>query len=128
MQNNVSNYSITLKPGLSLKIAVPVVAGITGSFVYPEDTFSYNGETKQMVNGFFRDDENDEYSTLTPLENEFGVVYTQKVPKENFIACVTRLRSISFVHIISTVIHDHSSVTQGGPAYGTFFTDDVMET
>jgi hypothetical protein len=30
----------------------------------------------------------------------------------------------STIDIIAVPIHDHSSIVAGGPAYGTYFTDD----
>jgi hypothetical protein len=42
----------------------------------------------------------------------------------NKVYFLSRTGEKGVVDIISVPIHDHSSVVTGGPAYGTYFTDD----
>jgi hypothetical protein len=85
---------------------------------------NFSGEQRLLVNGFLLEDE--EVGTLTTdgscLPNE--VIYTHNKAAKNTIWFFADTGEIGTASVVPTPIHDHSSVVQGGPAYGTYFSDD----
>ena len=88
-------------------------------------TGEYSEQTP--VNGFIVDD--DQVGSILPVEGEAAVYYTQKRYAPNAITFYGRRNTgtigpMGRILIVSVPIHDHSSIVTGGPAYGTYFTDD----
>jgi hypothetical protein len=53
-----------------------------------------------------------------------AITYKHKRYNHNTITFYSRTGSLGRVEIISVPIHDHASIVTGGPAFGTYFTDD----
>lgn len=108
-----------LLPGMKSKFTVPdYYRGVGAKAVLQKD-----GTYKKvpLIKGFYVDDP--EVGELT--ENaDGGVIYTHKKYAQNKIYYFARTGERGEVHVISVPIHDHSSIVTGGPAYGTYFTDD----
>lgn len=97
---------------------------------------------KSYVGHGTREIKDNQGNTITlDLENGFGVMYpdvgtlerdssgpivryTHKKYGLNKIVYFSINGEMSYVDVISVPIHDHSSIVTGGPAYGTYFTDD----
>ena len=57
---------------------------------------------------------------------EVSIIYKHMTPMTNAIWFFAETGERGIVNVISVPIHDHSSVIQGGPAYGTYFDDDIL--
>ena len=128
----VQGTAVYLQPGMVIEIRAPVTTrDHFGWFAaqeppptffddLPNSTFKRNGA---LINGFSA--ENEDVGTLAPGEGDGAVVrYTHKVGAENAIWFFSIFHQMGVVKVISVPIHDHSSIVQGGPAYGTYFDDD----
>jgi len=124
MRESVIGKSIYLLPGMQATLTV------TGYFVDNSTTkhvqSNIMGErTKEvsLINGFWVEDE--DVGEIEPAaDGVVGVTYTHKKAGNNSIWFHARTGEVGLVNVISVPIHDHSSIVQGGPAYGTYFTDD----
>ena len=112
--------SVYLLPGMSVKLKV------TDFFVRKEDVYHkfQDGTAKitKLTNGFVLDDDN--VGDMTPVDGEASVVYKHKKFELNEISFYAITGEKGMVSIMSVPIHDHSSIVAGGPAYGTYYTDD----
>jgi hypothetical protein len=115
-----ANAVVYLLPGMTAKVKVP-------------DFYVFNGErdvpapgggtrTATTVNGFILFDE--DVGSIEAVDKEPAVMYTHKKYDANKIFYFSRTGEQAVIDIIGVPIHDHSSVVTGGPAYGTYFTDD----
>ena len=114
----MGNTAIYLLPGMSATITV-------------EDAFAYMGEvpykrkdTEEMLkteNGFILHD-----TDVGEIQKGTGasITYKHKKYSPNLITFYTLNGTTSTVDIISVPIHDHASIVTGGPAFGTYFSDD----
>jgi len=115
-----NSTSIYLLPGMSAKLKA-----LGGYFVaLGTKKITVDGGIKELslVNGFGVQYE--DVGTIEAISNEPAVTYTHKKFGLNRVYFFARTGEISVVDIIAVPIHDHSSIVTGGPAYGTYFTDD----
>lgn len=109
-----------LLPGMSIKIKAshffikkePVV------HQYQDGTV----ETVSLINGFVLDDV--EVGSIAAVPGEPAIIYKHHKFESNAITFYALTGEKGRVTVMSVPIHDHSSIIAGGPAYGTFFTDD----
>ena len=120
MAGNVGSVAIYLLPGMKAKLAVPDFFVGTGDKKYIKS----NGEVVEMrlTQGFFVEDE--DVGTIEAVAGEPAVIYTHKKYAQNKIVYTARTGERGEVNVIAVPIHDHASIVTGGPAYGTYFTDD----
>lgn len=88
-----------------------------------EGTVYINGEERELVRGFVTEDESIGTVEAVPTSQNCVVKYRQLSSRENrvyFYADTGEIQTISIVHV---PIHDHSTIFQGGPAYGTYFAE-----
>ena len=133
MADPVAGLAVYLQPGMSIKIKAPVdtrdhfgwFAATTPPSTFfdtlPRSTFKQEGA---LLNGFSVEDS--DVGNITQANDEEGaaVVYTHRVGSENAIWFFSLTGEIGLIKIIAVPVHDHSSIVQGGPAYGTYFDDD----
>jgi len=130
MALNITSTNVYLLPGMSIKILAELDAfSSVGEFAFMDELI-IGDETKDLslTNGFYL--ENEEVGTITAVENEPAVIYTHKKPEKNSIWFVARIGAGTrrgVCNVMSVPIHDHSSIVQGGPAYGTYFSDDEAD-
>jgi len=112
--------SIYLLPGMKAKLTAP------GFWVATKDRKrlleSGEYESVSLTNGFSV--ENSDIGTIEPAEEPNAVIYTHKKFALNKIMFFALTGEIGEVNVVAVPIHDHSSIVTGGPAYGTYFTDD----
>jgi len=118
--NSSANYVL---PGMTVKIKA------LKHFCRHDDvTHEYlNGESKpnvQLRRGFVVDN-TDIGDIEDSKEEEASILYKHKKFAENVITFYADTGEMGKVFVISVPIHDHSSIITGGPAYGTYFDDDV---
>jgi hypothetical protein len=114
------NTAVYLLPGMKIKLSVPNYFKGTGTRKIMLSDGSY--VTAELTNGFWV--EKEDVGTIDPLAGEPAVVYTHKKFAQNRIVYFSKTGEIGEVDVMAVPIHDHSSVVTGGPAYGTYFTDD----
>lgn len=124
MRKPVIGRSIYLLPGMRAEILAPGYFIETAASLEVDDGEQGEGvKTVPLLNGFWVED-TDVGEITEATDGGIGVIYTHKKAGANAIWFETRTGQTGLVNIISVPIHDHSSIVQGGPAYGTYFTDD----
>lgn len=114
------NTAIYLLPGMQARLIAPGFWVGTGDRKRMLETGEY--ETVSLINGFSV--ENTDVGTIEPGDTPNSVVYTHKKFALNKVTFFASTGEIGEIDIIAVPIHDHSSVVTGGPAFGTYFTDD----
>ena len=128
MANDITGgTNLSLLPGQKVRI------GVTGHFARTEPFKVYNEdtkvtETKQLLNGFYVEDENVGEITA-PDAPGTSVIYTHKKAKENTVWFVARtevggLPEMGRFRVITIPVHDHSTITTGGPAFATYSNEE----
>jgi hypothetical protein len=120
MPDSTFNTAIYLLPGMSAEIRAH--RSFVGHGVRTVSDSSGKETSVELVNGFgvlYPD-----IGTIAAVPQVPAVIYTHKKYGLNKIIYFSINGEMSYVDIISVPIHDHSSIVTGGPAYGTYFTDD----
>lgn len=111
--------SVYLLPGMSVKLEVSHFFVKTSNITHRYS----DGSTKSvsLINGFVVDNEN-----VGKLIAEDGpsVIYKHNRFEYNIITFYALTGEKGRVYVMSVPVHDHSSIVTGGPAYGTYFSDD----
>jgi hypothetical protein len=126
-KNSTYSTAVYLLPGMSIEIEVPVeTTRPSGFFAMPDSRidiskfFGVINSASSPKKGFVVED-----STVGELTSkDTSVIYTHKKAQKNTIWFFALSGETGTVDIISVPIHDHGSIVQGGPAYGTYFSDD----
>jgi len=130
MPEPVSAVAVYLIPGMTAKIKMPVsyendngFAALPG-FAPPMYFPAKKKEDLALVNGFIVEDIN--VGTIKIHEEDsLSVTYTHSKPYPNAIWWFGVYGERALVNIITVPIHDHSTIVHGGPAYGTYYDDDL---
>lgn len=120
MPDPKTSTSLYLLPGMKAKLKAPGYYIATGNRKLMNADGVY--EPKSLTNGFVV--QYDDVGTIEAVPSEPAVVYTHKKFGLNKIYFFARTGEIGIVDVVAVPIHDHSSIVTGGPAYGTYFTDD----
>lgn len=115
------SLAIYLLPGMSATIEALDSFANMGSVTHRKSDGSIV-EGIATKNGFVVDDEG--IGTITEVAGMPAVTYKHKRYNHNTITFYSRTGALGRVEIISVPIHDHASIVTGGPAFGTYFTDD----
>jgi hypothetical protein len=116
--------AIYLLPGMSYKIESPLNEMNSMGFFARHGTVKLYGEDRTLTRGFVIKDVDVGDIELTS-EEEVAIIYTHKRPEKNEIWFYALTGERGLIEVVSVPIHDHSSIVQGGPAYGTYFSDDI---
>lgn len=119
--SDIISLVMNFQAGFSYKLKIPTTLSNDGGFTPQIGSVDLApGKTRSLKKGFCVDSEDigkveDKYS------GEVAVQYTQILPTTNVIwfYAYTGER----VRILSQpiMVHSHESISQGGPAYGTYF-------
>ena len=118
--------TVHLAVGDSLQCIVPIIHEI-GEGWFPKQGNVYftgaSGDTNKrtLVSGWCI--ENTSVGILTEMSDKVGVIYTHNYPMIQYIYFFAASGENGVISIVPAPIHDHSSITQGGPAFGTYFRD-----
>jgi hypothetical protein len=116
--------AIYLLPGMSYKIESTVDEMNNMGYFPRHDNVTLYGKDRELERGFVVKDP--DVGDIEPTtEEEVAVIYTHKRPEKNEIWFYALTGERGLIEVISVPIHDHSSIVQGGPAYGTYFSDDI---
>ena len=132
MANEASTQlSLYLVPGMRAELRIPINSyNNNAMFPTQNKTYEANNKAYTLKKGFYEESDGTigELLDLTDT-SKFGVIYWHKKPEKNAVWYITAHPKIKILwNIISVPIHDHSSIVQGGPAYGTYFSDDIIDT
>lgn len=129
MSDPISGTSIYLMPGMSVKLKSSITArnefGWFAAKEIPPGTFSDMTHVGELVRGFVVEDTRNGSLIIDSSEQTTSVIYTHKRVSANAIWFFSMTGEKGLVNVISVPIHDHSTIVHGGPAYGTYFDDDV---
>ena len=121
-----ASMSVFMIPGMTMELETEVDAAEgsrgLGVFVYPENTIRFANKTLTLTNGWAQ--LNESVGKIDPIANTTKVRYTHKRPEKNTIYFFSATGEVGIISIVAVPIHDHSSIVQGGPAYGSYFSDD----
>jgi hypothetical protein len=124
--SDIINLSINFQMGVSYKLKIPTTLANDGGFTPKTGLVKLsNGQERELKRGFCLESET--VGTLggeDEFPNEVAIKYTHLLNTANTIWFYAytgeRVRVISQ----PMQVHDHSSINQGGPAYGTYFSYD----
>lgn len=122
----VNLISTSLTPGMYIDLKIPAVTETqyNPNGLFPEfREVVVAGEKKIPVRGFVV--ENAAVGEVIPVTyNDTSVRYIHNKPYPNRIYFFALNDANTYIiNIVAVPIHNHSSISQGGPAYGTYFTD-----
>lgn len=120
---NITNISIYLRAGETYTLHVPVnMSNNMGYFPRKGSVTLENGESDTFKNGFYV--ENKEVGDITKTHGDkVAVDYMHKLPVANTIWFHAVTGERARIMISNIQVHDHASISTGGPAYGTYFSD-----
>jgi hypothetical protein len=127
--DTIKGVAVYLLPGQKVKLKAPINASNSQGYFVRQDPLPNSflveypnmGELKR---GFVV--ENKDVGNIDETdEEEAAVIYHHKQPYPNAIWFWARTGERGLVKVVSVPIHDHSTIVHGGPAYGTYFDDDV---
>lgn len=126
MADNVSSIAMYLLAGQKVKIECPLSDANNQGFFVHRGPVTFKGEERELVRGFLVENQ-DVGELVATNEQEPAIIYTHNRAEDNAIWFFARTGEKAVCNIISVPIHDHSSIVQGGPAYGTYFSDDAID-
>jgi hypothetical protein len=121
----IKGTAVYLQPGMSIEISAPTnTRDHFGWFAATQPPQTFFDDLPNS--SYKRDVENADVGEIkeSPDSDGAAIKYTHKVGVENAIWFFSIFEQIGVVKVIAVPIHDHSSIVQGGPAYGTYFDDD----
>jgi hypothetical protein len=124
--SDIINLSINFQMGVSYKLKIPTTLANDGGFTPKQGTVTLaSGNNRTLKKGFCVEAEDvGSLGDENEFPNEVAIKYKQVLATTNVIwfYAYTGER----VRILSQPmqVHDHSSINQGGPAYGTYFSYD----
>ena len=120
MNKTGHSTSVYLLPGMSVKLKAPGYFIKHGSVMHEHREGSV--KIRLLTQGFVVDDET--VGEIEVVEEEPAVIYKHKKFSENIITFYALTGEKGYVYVIAVPIHDHASIVSGGPAYGSYFSDD----
>ena len=122
----VDNISIGLDLSSIITLKVPINKNNSGSGAFPllSKTVNYNGKifNTEKTLGFAVDDPTGG-QLYEPSATCLEIKFKYLKPVNNIIYFFSTDGRISTINIISVPLHNHSSIYQGGPAYGTYHSE-----
>ncbi|MBV5347933.1 hypothetical protein JZU46_06945 [bacterium] len=121
--------TINMTAGTYIDISTPTDLE-TGQGQFPKksgETIKINGVIRTHIYGFIS--ENELIGTVEEVPGtDVKVRYSHKKSEANRIYFYTANDEKYTIAIIAMPIHDHSSIQQGGPAFGTYYSDHKPDT
>ncbi len=129
MATQGTSTTLSMTQGTSIEISIPSDTHTgQGEFMRPaEDEVRIGGESSPHILGFVSEFPN--VGTIEEVKDypDIKVKYTHKASRANRIFFFTADNDQHTISIVAMPIHDHSSIYQGGPAYGTYAYDKIIE-
>jgi len=127
MAENITGVAVYLIPGMQIEIKCPVTPKNGHGYFprtepLPQSVLAGMASPGELIRGFVLEDT--AVGTLSIGNEGLSVIYTHNKTAENAIWFFSLTGERGLVNVISVPIHDHSSIVQGGPAFGTYFDDE----
>jgi hypothetical protein len=124
MLEGQNNYSVSIPAGVSLKISAPIDLSLGyGSFPSTKTSVEFFGKTISLTSGFgVLDDDVGELIQSSDIDCP-SVIYKHKKQASNKLFFLSDNNIYQTLSIVNIPLHDHSSIEQGGPAFGTYYVD-----
>jgi hypothetical protein len=118
--------AVHMTVGESLQCYCPIIKEIGEGWFPKQGNVYFTGITGDTVvrtleRGWCLD--NEEVGTITQIADKVGVTYTHNYPMIQYIYFFAATGETGVISVVPAPIHDHSSIVQGGPAFGTYFRD-----
>ena len=124
MIKEVQNTPLSLPVGSRIRLSVPIdVATGDGHFPLNDEEITISGKKLTLINGFAVDDPDVGELIVVEGSNRPEIIYAHNKQKENKIYFVSDTKLYQTLSVVNMPIHDHSSIVQGGPAFGTYYTE-----
>lgn len=121
------NISIYLLAGMKVVITVPHNTFLGEGWFPKKGQIQFKDGTVFLQNGFWVED-TDVGEIVEVSPDALAITYHHKRAEKNTIWFKAATGETGVVSIVAVPIHDHSSIVQGGPSYGTYFSDDSLAT
>lgn len=126
MAKESRSYTVNLQVGMQLDLNLVVDLSLGKSGFCKTDDILVDNVKRTLTNGFLSRYENVGYLEIKDSGSPV-VTYSHIEAKENVIYFYASTGEIQTIYIVTVPIHDHSSITQGGPAFGTYHSDYLDE-
>jgi hypothetical protein len=129
VMNSSSAYVLSIAKGMEIELYVPSdPTRAMGAFPTSRATVNIDGVDMTPVLGFVS--KFPKVGTIEPSSTSAGditVKYKQIENGTNTIYFFSDTGESQMINIVNIPVHNHASVTQGGPAFGTYFADYTEE-
>jgi hypothetical protein len=123
MHTSLTHVGIYLRAGVVYDITIPATITNLGGFA-PAVGEDPDGEPYK--NGFWI--ENKEVGEIIDQDDTLvKISYHHKLPYENTIWFVSQLGHKVRYSLTNVAVHDHATITTGGPAFGTYYSTPSPE-
>lgn len=117
--STVIHVNVTFQAGNTYTLHIPTTLSNDGGFSPLKGTVNLNGQTRSLSNGFVV--ENETVGSIDNLHTDkVAIDYKHLLPASNVIWFYAYTGERVRISAVPMIVHDHSSVAQGGPAYGTY--------
>ena len=118
---NVTTQTLQLPPGKQIFIEIDVNKGEgKGAFPTTDTTVTYEGATHTLILGFLVTN-TDVGELVEGTGDKAGIIYKQLKHGDNKLVFFANTGERAIVNVIGVPIHDHSSIVQGGPGFGSYY-------
>lgn len=118
--STVIHVNLTFQAGNTYTLHIPTTLANDGGFSPATEPVLLNGETKSLLNGFVLENE-DVGEIIKTHSDKVAIDYKHLLPASNIIWFYAYTGERVRMAAMPMIVHDHSSVSQGGPAYGTYY-------
>jgi hypothetical protein len=118
--STVINIQISLQAGNTYTLHIPTTLDNDGGYSPSREDITFNGETRTNHNGWWLENE-DAGKIVYEHPDKVAIDYKQILPASNIIWFYAYTGERIRMAATPMTVHDHASIAQGGPAYGTYF-------
>lgn len=118
--SEITNISMPFQAGNTYTLYIPTTLQNNGGLSPQTGEVKINDNTRTLINGFCL--ESEESGTIVKAHTDkVAVDYKQILPASNVIWFYAYTGERIRMAATPMIVHSHATVSQGGPAYGTYF-------
>lgn len=124
--HSLSMISISLPPGTTYTMEVPATLSNGKGFWPRKDSVALeDGSTKALQRGFYV--ENEEVGKIVKAhKDKVAIDYQHIYPADNVVWFYSLTGEVVKISVMGSMeIHDHATISTGGPAYGTYYSQPL---
>ena len=118
--STVIHVNLTLQAGNTYTLHIPTTLANDGGFSPLKEPVQLNGTSRTLANGFVVEDEI-VGKIDKPHDDKVAIDYKHLLPASNVIWFYSYTGERVRMAATPMLVHDHATISQGGPAYGTYF-------